>query len=216
MLKDPAFNRRAIYTALHAYFDSASLLKVIAAWDQFCLRGQPSVQRFLAELCQSEALKAKRADMLRSILQAMNLPAAELMPEPPASTLVSASATTNATTAANNLPGCDIAFNTLFKHLLARTDPNLHSALHQRLLVQARRLPLPESLQQELQFCLSSHSELNVTVSDSASLRQVLNAMYIVLCEACGPVEADQLLAQAVQATQLLHPELNSALNLLL
>lgn len=209
MLKDPAFNRRAIYTALHAYFDAASLLKAIAAWDQFCLRGQPSVQRFLAELCQSDALKARRADMLRSILQTLNLPASQLLPNPAPSNL-SASAVTGCS------PRTDLAFNALIQQLLLRTPPTSHQKLRVKLLTQVRHLPLPEALQLQLQACLVGNGEILITIADSTGLRQAINALYMALCEELGPVEADQLLAQSVAATQLHHPELNQAMNLLL
>lgn len=209
MLKDAVFNRRAIYTALHAYFDEASLVKVIAAWDQFCLRGQPSVQRFLAELCQSEALKQKRSDMLRSILQAFNLPAAQLLPNPAASENLAPVATESG-------PRSDLAFNLLIKQLLLRAPPATQGPLRIRLLAQVRRLSLPDQLHQQLQASLAGNNEVTVSIADGNGLRQVVNALYMALCEELGPVEADQLLAQVVSASQLHHPELNQALLLLL
>ena len=214
MLKDPAFNRRAIYTALHAYFDSASLLKVIAAWDQFCANGQPSVQRFLAELCQSDALKQRRADMLRSILQALSLPATQLLPNPPATQFSSTADTGGG--ASSNVLRTDLAFNVLINQLLLRTPTAAKIAVRSNLASKVRRLQLPDGLQQQLLASLSTQAEIAVSIADSHALRQIINAVYMELCDQLGPVDTDQLLAQAVSISQLHHPELNEALTQIL
>lgn len=203
MLKDPVFNRRAIFTALHAYFDEASLLKVIAAWDNFCLNGQPSVQRFLAELCQSEALKQKRADMLRSILQALSLPASQLLPDPAPSVQAQAPAQTAAAT-----PRFDLAFNALLQRLLFSCPASEESAMRKNLLQHSQCLRLGDSLLQELNSCLISNNAISVSCRDTQQLRQVLNCAYVELCERIGPVEADIALSQSASAVQMQQPEL--------
>lgn len=208
MLKDAVFNRRAIFTALHAYFDDASLQKVINAWDQFCANGQPSVQRFLAELCKSEELKQKRSDMLRSILHALSLPASQLLPNPP-QTVVAAAATSSKLRT-------DLAFNVLLKQLLLRAPAAAQSAIRLNLGAKVRRLQLPDMLLQQLLASLAGSGEIAVSVADAYALRQIINVVYMELCDQLGPVDTDQLLAQAVSASQLHHPELNEALTQIL
>lgn len=207
MSNDLNLRRRAIYTGLKPFLDDSALLDALLFWEEN-YAGAPrfTLQRFVSELCREGDLRPRRNDVLRSLVEAMNLPARALLPDPlQRTTRPSATATEVA------------AFAALAEALLESTSGTRRFSLRLDLLasLDAQRLP-PPVISSLKEWLSDPHRALHLEQCSTAVLRSVINRTYVVLCERCGPVEADRLLALAVKNVEATDPDLAGPLSRLL
>lgn len=162
-----------------------------------------TLQRFVADICKQHNLREQRSDILLSLVQSMNMPSGSLLADPrsdqPAATSTSATAMAQSfcllmATLLDSVP--------VSQRHSVRLD--LHSSLDQR--------KLPPSVSSAMQAWLGNDRPLSLTNAPSPVLRALLNRTYVVLCERLGPVEADRLLAGAVNRSQSERPDLGNSL----
>ena len=219
MFNDPTLNRRAVFTGLQAFFNANGLEQAMKLWEQYCslAQGAPSVQRFLAELCQTDDLKARRSDMLRSILQAMRLPARDLLPDPaPATTGKPISEQQETRHKMDKQQQATTVFSAMIPALFAVCPRDIQHYLAKDFATSLVYGNLPGTLFQSLHTWLTQQGELLIPVTEPSLLRALLNQAYIILCEHTGPVQADALLAKAIEQLQMKHPELAGDLPMIL
>ncbi|WP_269620356.1 hypothetical protein [Zhongshania sp. BJYM1] len=200
--------RRAIYTGLQSFMDEDTVLKAITHWENRYI-DQPSLalQRFVADICQTQELKEKRAAILRSLIQAMGQDTESLMADPRGE---------GAESAAVNPVSASQAFAELMLAMMAQLDDELQHKLRIDLFAALRQRQLPLSTLEALQRWLGNRQALKLGNVAPAMLQKLLNQYYVLLCENIGPVRADKILAKGVAKVQHEHPQLDAFLDELL
>lgn len=207
--KDLSQRRRAIATGLQDFMDETAVERALRHWESR-YADQPSLalQRFVADICNDGALKSQRAAVLRSLLSTMNLPENQLASTPGARPMPSSQrqATLSHST----------AFSELMLALMNQLGESQQAKLRLDLFAALRRRNLPPSILDALQRWLASRQPLDLDNASAVLLQKLINQYYVLLCESMGPIQADKMLAHAVQKVQRDRPELDTFLGALL
>ena len=201
--------RRAIYTGLKPFLPRDDLMAALSHWEtHYADRPRFTLQRFVADICRDETLRGRRSNILLSLVQAMNMPVASLLPDPlkdrqPARAGEPMSASTRA------------AFGLLMEALMTRVPLQARHSFRLDLL-SSLSPHLPPALLSAMQSWLGNDQPLAVPAAPETLMQSLVNRTYVVLCERLGPVAADKVLAEAVRSVQAAHPEMDKALNGLL
>ena len=199
MSQEQAIKRRAVYTGLKPFMDTAPLMEVIDYWEShYADSPRFTLQRFVADICTQHNLRDRRSDILLSLVQSMNLPASQLLPDP-----VNGQSTKSRTSDTSSDAFC-LLMTTLMECVPASKYHNIRLDLYAS--VDQRRLP--PSLASGLQAWLGNDKPLRIGVIPVGLLRSIVNRTYVVLCERLGPVEADRLLAEASKRSKSANPAL--------
>ncbi|PJE42928.1 MAG: hypothetical protein CUR33_06325 [Pseudomonas sp.] len=202
-----ATRRRAIYTGLAGHFAEDELLAVLALWESKYADKPPfALNEFLGEVAATCERKLERAKLYRELVGALTGPLSALLPDPEPQLLswrqrmgLSAPPSNTADVHARHtfealsrvlFNGLDAALLPRLQRFAAGNLSNLLGSNEQRLRVRA---------------WLEQGAELDVANLGLEQLRQLLNLLYIGLCEYLGPVVADQRLSMAVQQVEALH-----------
>ncbi|KAF0808995.1 hypothetical protein A167_02205 [Alcanivorax sp. S71-1-4] len=202
--------RRAIYTGLKPFLPREDLLQALSHWEaNYADRPRFTLQRFVADICRDDVLRGRRSDILLSLVQAMNMPVASLLPDPlHDKQLARADGPVSASTSA--------AFCALMEALMTRVPLQTRHSFRLDLLSSLSRRHLPPALLGAMQSWLGNDQPLKVPAAQETLLQSLVNRTYVVLCERLGPVAADKALVEAVRTVQAAHPDMDKALNGLL
>lgn len=199
--------RRAIYTGLAGHFTEDELLAVLALWESKYADKPPfALNEFLGEVAATTERKLERAKLYRELVGALTGPLSALLPDPEPllhswRQRMGGAAPLRAVAQSQARHTFEALSRVLFNELEADLVPRLRRfaagnlgglsvANEQRLLVRA---------------WLEQGAALESAGLGLEQLRQLLNLLYIGLCEYLGPVIADQRLSQAVQQVEALH-----------
>lgn len=201
--------RRAIYTGLQPFFDEAGAMKAVTHWENR-YADQPSLalQRYVADICQNNGLKDKRASILRSLLHAMTQESTELLADPRGPDHHESDRPEAASPSQ--------AYAELMLAMMNQIDDSLQHKLRIELFAALRQRQLPLTILEALQNWLGTRQILRLNNAPTALLQKLLNQYYVLLCENFGPVRADRILAQGVNEVQRQHPELDQFIDSLL
>jgi hypothetical protein len=213
---DLKLRRRALYTAMRPYFDDAELLAALQLWqDSYSDKPKFAFTEFLSVCCKTKELRSQRTSILSAIFKAMDLPEAQLLPDPlgvhvdadtgKMSMQAKETETAQKAPIANQSTKIFVHF---FELLLSQLGDS--EALGVRVFVIKHSEQLAMSMIQK--NMLSDWLEKKIpTLSieyELAILRCLVNFAYIVLCEYKGPVKADQLLAKTIKNAEPLANQL--------
>lgn len=205
--------RRAVYTGLKPFLPREDLMEALHHWEtHYADRPRFTLQRFVAEICRDDSLRARRSDILLSLVQAMNMPASALLPDP-----LNGDTVRRASNTENSSSDTASAFCALMEALLTRIPLPQRHAFRLDLLASINRQQWPTPLVAALQGWLGSdHAPLKIPPVPDALLQSLVNRTYVVLAERLGPVQADSLLADALRYVKSSQPTLDRQLALLL
>lgn len=209
MNRDITFRRRAIYTGLKPFMEDDQLMDALMYWQEhFAEAPRFTLQKFVSELCRESELRSRRADILLSLVQAMNMPGNSLLPDPLASRQVPA---------ANDHPTqTGTAFAHLLESLFEATPADARYQLRLDMLSSLDARRLPESVYYQVHRWLADNAPIQGLDSDGPVLRSLINRAYVMLCERTGPVEADRILARGVDLAITAKPALKESIERLL
>lgn len=197
---DLILRRRAIYTGMRPYFDDASLLEAIHLWQiKYSDKPKFAFTEFLSECCQDKALRAQRTNILSSIFKALDLPEHALLPDPfdiGLDHLVDSAPVEKV---------CDdttIVFVHFLGHLLKLLGEKESLNVRIYMLNQFPNLRLDELRKAFLRDWLDNKTNKLPVSYELTIMRQLVNFAYVAICELMGPVKADQLLANAIKASE--------------
>lgn len=189
-----AFRRRAIVTGLQPYLQHDQLQQMLALWEQeFAHLPASALHRFIIKCCHTESLKQQRMDMLRSVIQAHDMPEEKLLPDPRA---LFAQADENAPDEATKV------FCELMQKIFQKSGADIHQALRRILIEHLPRLTLSPKQLLSVNQWLHGHQSSPGIPLPQAGMRAMVSLVYVDLCEYLGPVKADLLLASAVTETE--------------
>lgn len=207
--------RRAVFTGLKPFMPREELMEALHHWEvHYADRPRFTLQRFVADICQDDPLRARRSDILLSLVQAMNMPASALLPDPlngqPLRRMPS-------TPTEGNARSARAAFCALMDTLIKSVPLQHRHNVRLDLLASIDSRQWPRELVSSLQAWLGHDSRpLEVPEVAEELLQALVNRTYVVLAERLGPVEADHLLAAALRQTRLVNPALDETLTRLL
>lgn len=201
MSQEQVIKRRAVYTGLKPFMDTAPLLEVIDYWEaNYADSPRFTLQRFVADICNQHNLREQRSDILLSLVQSMNMPVSQLLPDP-----VNGQAGKDRSTNSTSEAFC-LLMSTLLDCLPAS---NRHS-VRLDLYASVDQRKLPPALASGLQAWLGNDKPLRIGTAAAPILRAIVNRAYVVICERLGPVEADRLLADASRRSRSANPALDA------
>jgi hypothetical protein len=208
---DLQLRKRAIATGLQPYIAIGELPAVLEYWEQYYAE-KPSLalQYFVADIAINHQLTVSRATLLRSLIRAMGLPAAELIDLP------SAKATPAATESAEEDHSSSQAFSLVLTNIMGQLSNEMQHKLRLAFFAQLRSQNLPVQSLQALQNWLSHQQPLKLGRTSNSLLQRLITEFYTLLCHHFGPTEADVLLARALQMAKQSHPELDRQLSSIL
>jgi hypothetical protein len=202
-----ATRRRAIYTGLAGHFAEDELLAVLALWESKYADKPPfALNEFLGEVAATTERKLERAKLYRELVGALTGPLSALLPDPEP---LLHSWRQRMGVATPLMVGPDSQALHTFEALSRVLLNDLAAALVPRLRRFAAGNLGGLSVANEQRLLVRAWLEQGAALESAGlgleQLRQLLNLLYIGLCEYLGPVIADQRLSQAVQQVEALH-----------
>jgi hypothetical protein len=195
MNADISQRRRAIYTGLKPFMDDDSLIDAVMHWEEhFASAPRFTLQKFVSELCREGDLRSRRADILLSLVQAMNMPSQSLLPDP-----------VQSSPAAKTDRSGD-AFVALARALFDALDNDQRYQLRLDMLASLDGMNLPAHVLHAMNRWLNDNQPLENLHASVTVLRALVNRFYVLLCERLGPVNADKVLSRAVSRAQASDP----------
>ncbi|HEY8353545.1 MAG TPA: hypothetical protein VIK69_00845 [Methylophilaceae bacterium] len=192
--------RRAIYTGLRPFLTDDELRHALVLWErEFSNKPKFALNVFIARCCDTEDLKEKRAEMLRAVIHAMDLPAEQLLPEPSELLLQDEGIKAEP---GHELDHVTTVFVALLTAMLKKHDYSTQGGIRNFLVENLQKLRLEARNEQRLRAWLSGQSsQLTVNLGIEV-LQKLVNLTYVAMCQYVGPVKADQQLAQALKEVE--------------
>lgn len=197
---DIQLRRRAIYTGLRPYLNDEALKDALILWqDEFVDKPTFAFTEFISTICKSKELRTQRTNILASLLKSLELPESALLADPfdRATQTMVISPQAQVTVKDNHVT--DTIFELLFESLVKKLKESDEYGVRAYVIKHRATLKLDERRSGELNDWIDKkigHLTLNYELSH---FRQILNLVYVALCESQGPVKADQLLAIAIK-----------------
>ena len=196
---DLKLRRRAIYTGMRPYFDDAALLEAIHLWQiKYSDKPKFAFTEFLSECCQDKELRAQRTHILSSIFKALDLPERELLPDP---FDVGQDQIIHLSPAEKICDDVTIVFVHFLDNLLKLLAEKEALSVRIYILNQLPTIRLDELRKAFLRDWFDKKSSKLPVSYQLITMRQLVNFAYVSICQLMGPVKADQLLSQAMKAS---------------
>lgn len=206
--------RRAIFTGLRPFLPEHLLLPAVTCWqEKYVNKPMFALNKFLFEICDTPLLAEQRADMHRSLMEALWADESTLEPDPflcvaangqplpkDQAVLVRASQRSAPTQLFDSLVS---EFLEGLSGVKKDADVRVRNALATSL---AEELTLPAHLAAPVANWVFG---INPVLEDGLSVAQMqtlLHAAYVKACDAVGPVRTDTLLSEAIRKTEALAP----------
>lgn len=215
---DIVFRRRAIYTGLKPYLSNAELLMAIQFWEQeFASKPAYAVNVFISRCCKTPELKAKRSEMLRSVVNAMELSSSQLLPDPGSQlNLDLKSIEDRREERSLVLDSKTVVFEMLMTQFLSHLDNVASTRLKRVLANKLLQLKTKERRLSQMRDWLNEAVQNLETSFQQDFLQKTMNLAYVEMCAEVGAVKADVFLSNAIKATTPLSQDLHFKLHDLL
>jgi hypothetical protein len=191
--------RRAIYTGLRPYFDDQELLGLIKIWqDDFSQKPKFALSVYVSRCCNTPQLKQDRAKILGAIFMALDAPISELLPDPFEDLKA---ADTSSILGFENDDKTKV-FMTLLQQIFMNFDDQEEKKIRRFLIENLNKIDCDNRRLKHMQQWLLEQSITLAANYKIEDMQKLVHFTYIAMCEAVGPVKADQYLAQAVKETE--------------
>jgi hypothetical protein len=202
----PEQKRQAVEMALMPFLHGQTLAQALVLWDEkYSHKPTFALQHYLRELCSDIELAHMRSRMLQALVAAFSSQQDNrqqhktAQPTPPA---------TVATVKKNHSSPELQMFMTLVDQLINSAQGDIATRVRLYTLENVEKLALPANDRRALQTWLNQIEPLTGTTPTINTMQQVINFVYVGLCEYLGPIKADQFLQHSVSATQRAYPML--------
>jgi hypothetical protein len=188
--------RRAIYTGLRPYFDDQELLSLIKIWqDDFSQKPKFALSVFVSRCCNTPQLKQDRAKILGSIFMAMDAQPSELLPDP----FEDLKSTDKSSILVFENDGKTTVFMTLLQQIFMNFDEQDEKKIRRFLIDRLKKIDMDHRRLNHMQEWLLEKTITLAANYKIEDMQKLIHFTYVAMCEAVGPVKADQYLAQAVK-----------------
>jgi len=206
---DLKLRRRAIYTGMRPYFEDQALLDALKLWqEKYSEMPKYAFTEFLSACCKTKELRQQRSSILSSIFKTMDLPEYELLPDP-FDELNSDIVITTQSPTAQEIDHKTRVFMRFFEILMSKVSEKEAFTIRASLIKNSAKLDLDSRRKIILQEWLDKKRDTLEYAYELAMIRTIINFSYVAMCEYFGPVKSDQMLAQAIKATENIASELD-------
>lgn len=205
---NPRQKRIAVEQALANYISGPILARALLLWDEkYAQQPTFALQHYLRELCAQGELVHLRSRLLQALVQSFS----SLQDNLQANQLRTSTARRKQLQAQAQLRSSPemAAFMDLVDNLISNAGDELSTRVRFYTLENLPALRIASNERWALHAWLSQINPLIEAALPLAAMQQVINLVYVALCEYLGPVRTDQLLQDAVSNTQRLHPDYN-------
>lgn len=186
--------RQIVYTVLARFLKGDELLEAMQLWESdYAAKPLFALNGYVAGLSHFQAVSGKRKDIIRELVSLSQNPQG-LLPDPIDKLSGYRQGMRASSQAATER--LDLAF----EHFLVALETVLSSEDFLRLrlnfLVSLGQAQLPAAVKSRLRAWFDSDGGAKsfTIAASSAELRQIVNRLYVVMCESFGPVRADDIL----------------------
>lgn len=194
--------RRAIYTVLSEVVEGHDLWQVMWCWQKgYADKSQFELNGFLSACSHLDAIARNRSSLYRKLISSMMLAESALKADPIADMQAYADEVL--------LPVADSAeygddwsplFTQVVTDVFAQLRSDTATSVSKYAQEQAGRHQLNAELSYAFTLWKDNRKPMQIEGVPLKALRQLLNYIYIGLCEGLGPVEADRILSTAVNS----------------
>ena len=187
--------RRAVFTALSTYLEGDTLFKAMWIWQNSHYKvTRFSVSHFVLELCNEFNISATYVEICQSIKECLVLPEKNLEKDP-----IESMARDQKSSENNNNYGEPHTFSVLMirigKTLEATQGQQILRQISDQFHIQGFTTRFTNAILDNM----GGSSKVIIRLGKNSSYTKAVNAIYIGLCEALGPVKADEVLSVSVQ-----------------
>lgn len=212
--------RRAVFTVLSEYVRDEALWDAMWRWqNDFSDKSQFELNGFLSHCRDIPGIAENRPQLYRQLISVLMDHAARLKPDPMEQMLAfQAMQASGGSVVQASKPAAD--WSPVYSRVLDAVFTQLRSdtvRLVKRFATeQAVRHGLPQGLAYAFTLWEERGDPMNVQGVPLVQLKQLLNYIYIGLCEYLGPVDADRILSQSIKSAQAAGPSVATDPRLLL
>jgi hypothetical protein len=212
--------RRAIFKALQPYMPQAEVIEALWMWEWDYAEGSAfELADYLHAVCQTTELRKKQGEIRRSLIRNMSQPLAALGPDPwplmrdyanamkvgePSDSSAAPGRIAAEMFGASESPPATRILVFVITHILdAMLDENPVYCTRVRAWVADKlAAAVPAALAGAFSDWLLNQSQPPTHKVDSASMRRIVNLVYVCGCEYFGPTRIDKMLHQAIVAAE--------------
>lgn len=197
------YTRRVVFTAMRPYLDDVELQNAMTVWqEKYAQQTTHTFTQFLSETCRSITLKRNRPVILSAIMKAITLPENGLLADPlnAQTSELDILASYQSQHAEENL-----VFVQFVAALLKSLGDDVALSVSAYLMKHiSTKLKLSQQQTVALKAWVHQSTPDLKAAFDNKQKREMINILYVALCQYVGPVKADQLLLLALKETESL------------
>lgn len=197
--------RRAIYTGLKPFLSPVELMEAMKRWEiEYSNKPTYAVNVFIARCCVTPELKARRSEMIRSVIHAMEMDERLLLPDPGSQISVTDFEKINRRDkeVSSSVDIQTRMFSLLVDRYFALLGREMSKAIRAKVATRIFEVDTQERRISAMQDWLVSKTAQLDTSFYIDFLQQVFNLIYVESCDAVGPVKADSSLAMALRTVE--------------
>lgn len=197
--------RRAIREALEPFMDAALLSSTLHLWEEkYSHMPTFALQHFLREICENKLLLPQRSGMLQALIRSLSALPDDVL-EPVKQPTHEAKAAVYAKREKGHSPEM-LMFMDLVEELIAFMGRDYQAKIRVYIMENLEKADISTHKRWALHSWIKQTEPLKDIDLDVRSMQQVINLVYIALCEYLGPVKADFVLHSVLAGVQTRHP----------
>jgi hypothetical protein len=196
--------RRAVEQALKPFMKGQALLNAVNLWEEtYSHKPTFALQHFLRDLCDNTELASQRSKMLLSLVTALSAVPVENQPQKSFRLRPE-----RRTTRVEEKPSTDLMmFAAFVDGLIEYMGAGQATKVRLYLLDNLVTLKITSQQRWVLQSWLNQIDTIQGIELSLTTMQQVINLVYVALCEFFGPVKADEILQVVLHEVQKEFPD---------
>lgn len=200
--------RRAIREALEPFMDEDLLAGTLDLWEEkYSHLPTFALQHFLREICENKLLLPQRSGMLQALIRSLSVLPDDVL-EPTRQKSYEAKAAVYIKKEKGHSSDVRV-FMDLVDGLIAFMGRDYPAKIRLYILESLEKADIDTQKRWALHSWIKQTEPLRDMDFDVKSMQQVINLVYVALCEYLGPVKADFVLHSVLAGVQARHPSVN-------
>lgn len=197
--------RRAIREALEPFMDARLLASTLDLWEEkYSHMPTFALQYFLREICENKLLLPQRSGMLQALIRSLSALPDDVL-ETTKDIPSEAKAAVYVKKEKGHLPEV-LMFMDLVEELIAFMGRDYPAKIRVYIMENLEKADIDTHKRWALHSWIKKMEPLKEIELDVKSMQQVINLVYVALCEYLGPVKADFVLHSVLASVQARHP----------
>lgn len=201
--------RKAIQEALQPFMDASLLAETLGVWEEkYSHLPTFALQHFLHEICQHKLLLAQRSKMLQALIRSLSALPDDVL-ESSKKNAPPQKAAVYVQKEKGQSPELSM-FIDLVEGLIAFSSRDIPEKIRLYVMENLPKADIDTENRWAIHAWLDEERQLKEIALDIRSMQQVINLVYIALCEYLGPVKADAVLNTVLASVQKKYPSLSA------